>query len=148
MEGMLMAKPLVNDQLWKLIEPILPKHPPRPKGGRPPVGNRKTLTGIIFVLKTGIPWQYLPKEMGCGSGMTCWRRLQEWQKAGIWDKIHCILLNHLRKKDKIDFSRAVVDSASVRAVFGGRKRARMQRIDGNWGRNITLSPMPTVSLSR
>jgi transposase len=146
MEDQNMAKPLVNDQLWKLIKPILPKHAPRPKGGRPPVDDRKALAGIIFVLKTGIPWQYLPKEMGCGSGMTCWRRLQDWQKAGIWDKIHRILLNHLRGKDKLDFSRAVVDSASVRAVFGGRKRARMQRIDGNWGRNITLSPMPTVSL--
>jgi transposase len=143
-----MAKPLVNDQLWKLIKPILPKRPPRPKGGRPHVDDRKALTGIIFVLKTGIPWQYMPKEMGCGSGMTCWRRLQDWQKAGIWDKIHHILLNNLREKDKLDFSRAVVDSASVRAVFGGRKRVRMRRIDGNWGRNITLSPMPTVSLSR
>ena len=143
-----MAKPLVNDQLWKVIEPILPKHPPRPKGGRPPIDNRKTLNGIIFVLKTGIPWQYLPREMGCGSGMTCWRRLHDWQKAGIWDKIHRILLNHLREKDKIDFSRAVVDSASVRAVFGGRKQARMQRIDGNWGRNITLSPTQMVSLWR
>ena len=142
-----MAKPLVNDQLWKLIKPILPKHPPRPKGGRPPVDDRKALAGIIFVLKTGIPWQYLPKEMGCGSGMTCWRRLQDWQKAGVWDKLHRILLNHLREKDKIDFSRAVVDSASVRAVLGGRKPARMQRIDGNWVRNITLSPMPTASLS-
>jgi len=78
-----MAKPLVNDQLWKLTEPILPKHPPCPKGGRPPIDKRKTLTGIIFVLKTGIPWQYLPREMGCGSGMTCWRRLHDWQKAGI-----------------------------------------------------------------
>jgi len=143
-----MAKPLVNEQLWELIKPILPKHPPRPKGGRPPLDDRKALTGIIFVLKTGIPWQYLPQEMGCGSGMSCWRRLKEWQKAGIWDKIHHVLLNHLREKDKIDFSRAVVDSASVRAVFGGRKRARMQRIDGNWARNITLSPMPTVSLSQ
>jgi len=148
MEGIIMAKPLVSDQLWKLIEPVIPKHPPRPKGGRPPIDDRKALTGIIFVLKTGIPWQYLPKEMGCGSGMTCWRRLRDWQKSGVWDKIHRILLRHLRAKDKIDFSRAIVDSASVRAVFGGRKRARMQRIDGNWARNITLSPMPTVSLSR
>jgi len=114
-----MAKPLVSDQLWKLIEPILPKRPPQPKEGRPPVDDRKALTGIIFVLKTGIPWQYLPKEMGCGSGMTCWRRLKDWQKAGIWDKIHRILLNHPRGKDKLDFSRAVVDSASVRAVLGG-----------------------------
>ena len=140
-----MAKPLIDDELWKLIEPIIPKRPPRPKGGRPPIDDRKVLTGIIFVLKTGIPWQHLPKEMGCGSGMTCWRRLRDWQKAGVWDKIHRILLRKLREKDKIDFSRAVVDSASVRAVFGGRKRAQMRRIDGNRARNITSSPMPTAS---
>ena len=143
-----MAKPLIDEQLWKLIEPVIPKRPPRPKGGRPPIDDRKALTGIIFVLKTGIPWQSLPKEMGCGSGMTCWRRLRDWQKAGVWDEIHRILLSHLREKDKVDFSRAVVDSASVRAVFGGRKRARIRRIDGSRGRNITLSPMPMESLSR
>ena len=125
------AKPLVNDQLWKLIEPILPKYSPRPRRGRLSDDDRRALTGIIFVLKTGIPWQYLPKEMGCGSGMPCWRRPKECQKAGIWDKMHRIMLNNLREKDKIDFSRAVVDSASVRAVFEGRKRTRMRRIDGN-----------------
>ncbi|MFB0524288.1 MAG: IS5 family transposase [Phycisphaerae bacterium] len=116
-----MAKPLLDDKLWKLIEPVIPKRPPRPKGGRPPVNDRQALTGILFVLRTGIPWEYLPKEMGCVSGMTCWRRLRDWQKAGVWDKIHRILLNNLRQKDQIDFSRAVADSASVRAVFGGPK---------------------------
>ena len=130
-----MAKPLLPDELWHIIEPILPKPKPCPKGGRPPVSNRDALTGILFVLKTGIPWEYLPQEMGCGCGMTCWRRLRDWQQAGIWDKIHTVLLNKLRASDQIDFSRAVVDSASVRAVFGGRKPARIQRIDGKWGRN-------------
>ena len=135
-----MAKPLLPDELWRIIEPILPKQKYTPKGGRPAVSNRDALTGILFVLKTGIPWEYLPREMGCGSGMTCWRRLRDWQKAGIWDKIHQVLLNKLRQSDQIDFSRVVVDSASVRAVFGGQKRARIQRIDGNWGRNIISSP--------
>ena len=135
-----MAKPLLSDELWKFIEPLLPKPALNPKGGRPPVNNRKVLTGILFVLKTGIPWEYLPKEMGCGSGMTCWRRLQSWKEKGIWDKIHHVLLNKLRQADQIDFSRAVVDSASVRAVFGGRKRARIPQIDANWDRNITCSP--------
>jgi len=144
-----MAKPILDDELWEIIESLIPKKKRRFRyPGRKPVPDREVLTGILFVLKTGISWQYLPKEMGCGLGMTCWRRLRDWQKAGIWDKIHRILLAHLREKDKIDFSRAVVDSASVRAVFGGRKQARMQRIDGNWGRNITLSPMPMESLSR
>ena len=130
-----MAKPLLPDELWQIIEPILPHPKPCPKGGRPPISNRNALTGILFVLKTGIPWEYLPQEMGCCSGMTCWRRLRDWQQAGIWDKIHNVLLNKLRESDQIDFSRAVVDSASVRAVFGGRKPARIQRIDGKWGRN-------------
>jgi transposase len=138
MEDPIMAKPLLPDELWLIIEPILPQQTPSPKGGRPSVSNRKALTGILFVLKTGIPWEYLPQEMGCGSGMTCWRRLRDWQQAGIWDKIHRILLAKLRQADQIDFSRAVVDSASVRAVFGGRKPAPIQRIDGNWAPNTTF----------
>ena len=75
-----MPKKLVSDELWSIVEPLLPQHIPSPKGGRPRISDRAALTGIIFVLKTGIPWEELPQEMGCGSGMTCWRRLQEWQK--------------------------------------------------------------------
>jgi transposase len=97
------------------------------------------------VLKTGIPWEYLPLEMGCGSGMTCWRRLRDWQRRGVWQRLHELLLNKLREADKIDWSRAVVDSTSVRAVFGGRRPARIRRIDGKWGANITFSPMATAS---
>ena len=118
-----MAKPVLDDELWKLIAPLLP--PPRPRRfrypGRKPIPSRAALTGILFVLKTGIPWEYLPKEMGCGSGMSCWRRLRDWQAAGVWGKLHRLLLDHLRKADEIDFSRVVVDSASIRAV-GGAKR--------------------------
>jgi transposase len=79
-----MAEPLVTDALWALIAPLLPERPGRPKGGRPPPDDRMVLEGIIFVLCTGIPWASLPKQMGCGSGMTCWRRLREWQAAGVW----------------------------------------------------------------
>jgi transposase len=143
-----MAKALLTDELWELIKPILPKRPARPKGGRPPVPDRQALTGILFVLRTGIPWEYLPQEMSCGSGMTCWRRLHEWQKAGVWEKVHRLLLNKLRRADQIDWSRAIVDSASVRAVFGGRKQARIQRIDGSWGANTTFSRTPTASRCR
>jgi transposase len=71
-----MAKPLVPDELWASIEPLLPPEPPKPKGGRPRIPDRAVLTGIVFVLKSGIPWEMLPKEMGCGSGMTCWHCLQ------------------------------------------------------------------------
>jgi transposase len=113
-----MAKVLVDDALWELIEPLLPKRAPR-KTGRPRVPDRAGLTGILFVLQTGIPWEYLPKEMGCGSGMTCWRRLHDWQAAGAWKKIHRVLLEGLHQADQIDWSRAVVDSSSLRALKGG-----------------------------
>lgn len=85
------------------------------------VGPWAALTGILFVLKTGIPWEDLPREMGCGCGMTCWRRLRNWQEAGIWDRLHELLLSELRAADKIDFPRAAVDSGTVRAVGGGEK---------------------------
>jgi transposase len=66
-----MSKELVNDELWEIAEPLLPPEPAKPKGGRPRVGDRAALTGIVFVLKSGIPWEMLPQEMGCGSGSTC-----------------------------------------------------------------------------
>lgn len=117
-----MAEPLVSDELWSRIEPLIPKKKaPTSRGGRPPLPDRAALTGIIFVLKSGIPWEMLPKEMGCGSGMTCWRRLRDWQAAGVWDRLHELLLAELREADMIDWSRAAVDSGSVRAVGGGDK---------------------------
>jgi transposase len=131
-----MAKQILNDELWQIIEPILPKKKRRFRyPGRKPISDRAALTGILFVLKTGIGWEDLPPEMGCGSGMTCWRRLRDWQKAGVWDKIHEVLLNKLRKADQIDFSRVIVDSSSVRAVFGGQKQAQTRRIAAKKARN-------------
>jgi len=124
-----MAKLLVSDGLWELVAPLLPPEPPRPKGGRPRTPDRAALSGILFVLRSGIPWEMLPQEMGCGSGMTCWRRLQEWQAAGVWEQLHRVLLDRLRAADQIDWSRAVVDSASVRAVLGGHRRAPIPRTE-------------------
>lgn len=124
-----MAKQILDDELWQIIEPLLPKKKRRFRyPGRKSLDDRAVLRGILFVLKTGIAWEDLPQEMGCGSGMTCWRRLRDWQKAGVWDKLHRVLLSQLRRADQIDFSRAVVDSASVRAVFGGLKQAPTRRI--------------------
>ena len=113
-----MAKQLVTDELWQIIEPLLPKEPPKPKGGRPRVSDRAALTGILFVLKTGVPWEYLPREMGCGSGMTCWRRLRDWNRADVWHRLHTVLLGRLGQADRIDWSRASLDSASLRAKKG------------------------------
>ncbi len=123
-----MAKPLLPDGLWEEIAPLLPGEPPKPKGGRPRVPDRACLIGILFVLKTGIPWEYLPREMGCGSGMTCWRRLRDWQAAGVWDGLHRKLLNKLGRAGKIDWSRAAADSASVPAKRGARRPAPTPRI--------------------
>lgn len=125
-----MAKPILDDELWVLIEPLLPAPKPRRfrYPGRKPIGNRNALTGILFVLISGMPWEMLPKELGCGSGMSCWRRLRDWTAAGVWQKIHSVLLDRLREADKIDWSRAVIDSASVRAVFGGTRPARTPQI--------------------
>src|SRR5882762_10368426 len=116
-----MAKPLLPDKLWELIRPLIPPHPPQPQGGRPWLDDRKALTGIIFVLKTGIPWEALPQEMGCGCGMTCWNYLCAWQIAGVWERLHQVLLAELQAADQIDWSRAAVDSSSVRALGGGEE---------------------------
>jgi transposase len=122
-----MAKPLLPDGLWAIIEPLLPKRAPGPRGGRPRLPDRAALTGILFVLKTGLPWEDLPAEMNCGSGMSCWRRLAAWQADGTWDRIHAVLLERLAGAGRLDWSRLVVDSSSVRAVFGGPRPARTRR---------------------
>lgn len=108
-----MAKPILSDELWTVIEPLLPVHTPSPKGGRPRLSDRAALTGILYVLHTGIPWEYLPKELGCGCGMTCWRRLRDWQHAGVWQRLHEAVLHKLRQYDQIEWERASIDSASV-----------------------------------
>src|SRR4051812_31781282 len=125
-----MAKELVSDELWKTIEPLLPEETPKPKGARPRVDDRAALTGIIFVLNSGIPWEMLPQEkMGCGSGVTCWRRLHQWHEAGVWERrLHKVLLDSLGGADQIDWGRASLDSASTPAKRGAKKPARIRRI--------------------
>src|SRR5918998_2810207 len=126
-----MAKPILDDELWAVIAPVFPPDPPRPKGGRPRVPHRAVLTGILFVLRTGIPWEDLPQKLGCGSGMTCWRRLRDWQAAGIWESIHQMLLGRLSERGAIDWSRAALDSTSVPAKKGATRPARIRRIEAN-----------------
>src|SRR5215218_6741415 len=116
-----MSKELVSDELWEIIEPLLPDEPSKPKGGRPRVPDRAALAGIVFVLKSGIPWEMLPEEMGCGSGSTCWRRLRDWQEVGVWEELHRVLLDRLGEADRIDWDRASLDSASVPAKRGTKR---------------------------
>jgi transposase len=147
-----MAKPLVSDELWATIQPLLPPDPtPHPQGGRPRVGARAALTGILFVLKSGIPWGMLPRELGCGSGVTCWRRLRDWQAAGVWHRLHLALLDRLGEADRIDWSRASLDSASVpakRGVAHPRTSAGTRRIAANRARSAMLWSTPAASRSR
>src|SRR3712207_5519769 len=128
MEEGAMAKELLPDALWARIAPLLPPEPPKPKGGRPRVSDRAALTGILFVLKTGLPWEYLPREMGCGSGMTCWRRLRDWNRANVWLRLHTVLLDRLGQADRIDWSRASLDAGSLRAKKGEPRPARTRPI--------------------
>ena len=117
-----MSPPLLDDGLWALVESLLPKRRRVrwPSMGRPRIPDRAALTGILFVWRAGVPWQMLPKEMGCGSGSTCWRRLVQWQRAGVWRRLHEVLLTEWRRRGRLDLARAIVDSRSVRALRGGK----------------------------
>lgn len=121
-----MAKPLLPDALWERIEPLLP--PPKPRRfrypGRKPLTHRQALTGILFILRFNLPWNELPRELGCGSGSRCRRRLQEWQRLGVWQQLHALLLAELHETAKIDWSRAAVDSSFARALGGGEETGR------------------------
>ena len=133
-----MARPLLSDELWSLIEPLIPVRPRRFRyPGRKPLADRQVMTGILFVLKTGIPWEHLPQEMGCGSGMTCWRRLRDWQQAGVWQALHEVLLAKLNGAEQIDWSRAVVDASCVRAVLGASRPAPALSIGAKPARSTT-----------
>jgi len=135
-----MARPLLTDELWLVIEPGLPRVRPSLLGGRPRASDRACVSGILFVLRTGIPWEDLPAEFGC-CGMTCWRRLRDWQKVGVWTGLHRVLLEMLHEADQIDWSRTWVDSASVRAVVGARKPGRIPAIAANLAASIMSRAM-------
>jgi transposase len=154
-----MAKLLIDDELWEVIQPLLPKWTRSPKGGQPRKDDRLCLSGILFVLKTGIGWEDFPQEMGC-CGMTLWNRLDEWMRAGVWPRLHRVLLDRLREADQIDFSRVLVDSGTVRAIGGASRPAPTRRIVASPARNTTssarrgasrwsrCSPAPTAMTAR
>ncbi|MCR1769543.1 IS5 family transposase [Burkholderia glumae] len=117
-----MARRKISNELWVELEPLIPEFAPSPKGGRRrTVDDRAALNGILYVLQAGIPQEDLPQELGFGSGMTCWRRLRDWQAAGVWHRLHLAMLRRLREHDQIDWERASLDGASVSSPPGGQK---------------------------
>ncbi len=145
-----MATPpwIVPDELWELIEPLLPTHKRRFRyPGRKRLPDREALCGILFVLHTGIPWGHLPPQLGFGSGITCWRRLDEWQRAGVWEELHALLLARLRAAAAIDFSRVVVDSSQIQAKRGAPRSVPARSIAAGRAPNTTCSSTPAASRS-
>lgn len=139
---------IVSDELWLLIKPLLPQPAPKLVAGRPRVPDRQALCGIPFVLHTGIQWEYLPQELGFGSGMTCWRRLAAWNEAGVWDRLHAVLLTKLRSAKQLDWSRAVIDFSHVRAARRGPKAGPARSTEHVRAASITSSSTGRASRSR
>jgi transposase len=139
---------IVSDELWELVAPLLPQKDRRFRyPGRKRLSDRQALQGILFVLHTGIAWTHLPRELGFGSGVTCWRRLDEWQRAGVWERLQVELLSRLRAAGEIEWSRAVVDSSQIQAKKGAPRRARARSTEAVRAPSITSSSMPAGSLS-
>ena len=137
---MAVAPWVVSDGLWERVEPLLPKVTRRSRyPGRRRLPDREALQGVLFVLHTGIAWRHLPPELGFGSGSTCYRRLDEWQQAGVWERLHRLLLRELRAAGELEWSRAVADSSHVQAKKGAPRRARARLIEPETGRSITFS---------
>jgi transposase len=144
-----MTIPTVTDELWDLVQPLLPIPARRYRyPGRKRLDNRRCLNGILYVLATGIAWEQLPQQLGFGSGMTCWRRLRDWNDAGLWDRLHQLLLAELRRGDQLDWSRAVIDASHVRALKGGTRPAQARSTAHALAASTTWSAMPPASRSR
>ena len=146
-----MTRPLVSDELWAAMAPLLPEEPAKPKGGRPRCDDRRALEGIVFVLWSGIGWERLPREaFGC-TGMTCWRRLRDLHAAGVLGRLHRVLLERLAAADALDWSRASIDSASIAAKGGARlprrRSVRTPRTAGDRAQSATSSSTPRARRS-
>ncbi len=142
LDGDSIMTPLLTDELWSAMEPLLPKHKPSPKGGHPRCNDRQCLEGILYVLRGGIAWHLLPGDFGVSSS-TCWRRFTEWTTVGVWDKVHRKLLSELGQQGVLDIDRVIIDSASVRAQKGGRIPDPTPPTAANQGANAMLSATPT-----
>jgi transposase len=139
---------MVSDELWKRIEPLLPRVERRFRyPGRKRLPDRQALQGILFVLHTGIAWRHLPLELGFGGGSTCYRRMVEWQQAGVWERLHGMLLAELRAAGEIEWSRAVADSSHVQAKKGAPRRGRARLIEPGTAPSTTSWSMQPGSRS-
>lgn len=120
---------VVPELLWRELEPLIPRPQRRFRyPGRKRYDERACLEGILYVLRWGIPWRELPREAGRPSGNTCWRRLDEWQKAGVWELLVERLQRLLAEAEAIDWERAIVDATIVPAKRGARKSAKARQI--------------------
>jgi transposase len=135
----------ISAALWQHLKPLLPEVKPSQKGGRPRLHDELALNGILFVLRTGIPWEDLPQELGFGSGMTCWRRLRDWQTGGVWHRLHMVLLEQLRGAGQLDLSRVSLDGASVPSPRGARTPAPTRRTVASSAASATSSQTAKVS---
>jgi transposase len=145
---MAVAPWIVSDALWERIEPLLPKRERRFRHpGRRRLPDRGCLCGILFVLHTGIGWEQLPQELGFGSGVTCWRRLNEWQQAGVWRELHRLLLVELQAAAALDWSRAVVDASHVQAKKGAPRLVPARSTADVGARSTTCWSKPAASPS-
>ena len=134
---------LLPDGLWQRIQPLLPPPPPRPRGGVPRrVSDRNCVAALVFMARTSTPWVLLPaKELGCGSATTCWRRLDEWAKAGVFEQLRrCCWMSSARPAAWTWSVSASIASACGRSKGGPDRRqpcrsgqARLQAARG-WRR--------------
>jgi transposase len=136
-----LADDLVPNELWAQVAPLLPA-PPRPPyvGRHRTISDRACFAATVYMARTSTPWRLLPaRELGCGSPATCWRRLTEWAAAGVFDQLHLLVLDRLGERGQLDWSRASVDTMSVRAMRGGPTWAQIQSIVASLGPSCTWS---------
>jgi transposase len=132
---------LVPDEVWRLVQPLLPVPPRPPYGGRHrSISDRNCLAAIVYMARTSTPWRLLPaRKLGCGSPATVWRRLDEWARAGVFEALHLEVLDRLGEQGRLDWTRASVDSMSVRAKRGGTRWAQIRSIVASLGASCTWS---------
>ncbi|MGW4772391.1 IS5 family transposase [Nocardia sp. NPDC004278] len=114
-----LSKRIAPDALWDLVEPLLPEFASRAQGGgRAPVNQRAVFTAVVYVQTSGSAWRMLPPSFGVSVPTAHWR-FTMWTKSGVWRRLHRAVLDELGSQGLVDWSRAVIDAASVRAKKGG-----------------------------